>query len=172
MNDESEITTHGEYREYVARYFGQTQSTNAYRILSFLAFGNKNAIEHVSGNPHTRLTAYFSVPSTKRFVGIITGIDKITLLADSDIMDKFVKEFGTRVAVGFDGGEDGYKNLQTTNFTWNRGAMIIPTDPDSGFVDDEGNLIIDMEFVTNFGKFCLADDAPPYGKLDSTSTEG
>jgi len=169
--DEESIKTHEEYEEYVQQCYGDVQSTNAYRILNFLSYGNKNAIKRVSNNPETSMTAYFSVPSTKRWAGIITGSDKILLLADNDIIDKYKDKINATVTIIHDEGVVEKKELQFANFTWNRGAIVIPTDIDSGLVDNKGHLMLDMEFVVELGKFCLSENTPPYGKLDSNDTE-
>jgi len=168
---EESIRTHEEYDENIRCCYGDVQSTNAYRILKFLGYGNENAIKRVSNNPETSMTAYFSVPSTKRWAGIITGNDKILLLADNDIVDKFKEKIGAMTTIIHNDGTIEEKELQFANFSWNRGAIVIPTDMDSGLVDNKGNLMLDMELAVDFGKYCLSEDTPPYGKLDSAGAE-
>ena len=150
---EDSIKTHEEYLNYIQNCYGDMQSKNSYRILSFLSYSNENAIQRVSNNPETSITAYYSVRSTKRWAGIITGKDKILLLADDDIINKYKDKIGQQ-------------NLKIANFSWKRGAIVIPTTIDGGFVDEEGNLTLDMGFITDFGEFCLSDNTPSYGKLD------
>ena len=151
---EEKIETHDEYIDYVSEMYGEVQSTNAYRLLLYLC-GNPKALERVSNNPETSITAYYSLPSTKRWIGIVTAKDKIFILTDNDIINKY-KEMIEQ------------QNLKIANFTWKRAAMIIPTAMEDGFVDDEGILTLDMDFVFEFAKICLSNDTPPYGKLDST----
>ena len=147
------IRTHGEYLDYINRCYGEVQYTNAYRILSFLKYGNENAIEIVSNNPNTSTTAYFSMPTTKRWAGIIVGDDKILLVADNDIINKYKDKIEQQ-------------SLKIVDLSWNRGAMLIITTMDGGLVDEKGHLLLDMEFVTDFGKYCLSENTPPYGKLN------
>ena len=147
------IRTHGEYLDYIKHCYGVVQYTNAYRILSFLKYGNENAVELVSNNPHTSITAYFSVLTTKRWAGIITGDDKILLVADNDIINKYKDEIER-------------ESLKIVNLSLNRGAMVINTTMDGGLVDEKGHLLLDMDFIVDFGEYCLSENTPPYGKLD------
>ena len=127
MSDES-IRTHSEYLDYVTHCYGEVQSTNAYRILNFLKGGNYNAMEIVSNNPETSTTAYFLNPTTKRWAGIIVGKDKILLVADNDIVNKYKDKIEQ-------------KGLKIANLSWNRGAIVIITTMDGGLVDEEGNRL-------------------------------
>jgi len=149
---EDDIQTHEDYLDYMEHCYSSVQRTNAYRILSFLKYGNKQAVQEVSHNPETSMTAYYSVAGTKRWAGIITGKDMILLLADNDLVDKYKEEIEAQ-------------NLKSTNMSWNRGAIIIPTTKDGGMIDKEGNLTLDMQFVVDFAQHCLSDDTPPFGML-------
>ena len=149
---DGEIRTHGEYLEYINQCHGEAQYTNAYRILSFLKYGNENAIEMVSNNPHASLTAYLFMPITKRWAGIITGDDKILLVADNDIINEYKDKIEQQ-------------SLKIANLSLNRGAMVIMTTMDGGLVDEKGHLLLDMEFVSDFGEYCLSENTPPKGSI-------
>ena len=172
MLDEETIRTHEKYLEYIEECYGEVQGTNAYRILNFLKDGNKNAIEVVSNNPNTSMTAYFLLPTTRRWVGIITGRDKILLVADNDIFYKYKDEMereNLKITIYRSKGKIERENLKITNLSFNRAGMVIITTIDGGWVDEEGNLLLDMGFVTDFGRYCLSENTPPYGELNSTN---
>ncbi|MCL2079197.1 MAG: leucine-rich repeat protein [Oscillospiraceae bacterium] len=151
---EERINTHKEYLDYVGGIYGKIQSANAYRLLLHLSAGNPKALERVSNNIETSTTAYFSLPSTKRWVGIVTVKDKIFLWTDKDIIKKHKEMIEEQ-------------NLKTVNLTWSRAAILIPTDMEGGFVDDRGILTLDMDFVLEFAKICLSENTPPYEKLEA-----